>query len=344
MTIIDERADQALEKQESKNEELDVRINFNKEEMEKNLEITKETMAKKMDWIRDKVDDKLDNIGQTLNNVKSQAQSISRIDDIERLTIKNVALLKMSQQENKELKSLHSKRLLSIEEKLCKLENLVLGQSMGKFSQIQSSMKFLESNSDLNFSSLKQKIEEMTGPMQTQLKMIRDENLLLNKEMSRMQDIQKEMLKDHLTIRDDRELTEIKSEILKEVEKKIKRGGRKIAVSQKFIGKSEMNGDLESVSNKQFLSIGNRNYNRSLSPNSHLQKVYEGHNKTIANDNNRCQTANLFRNENQSTQYLEGFSTNRSVIRNIPLKNQIENPLQLVQTRNNSMERFRTSP
>jgi parvulin-like peptidyl-prolyl isomerase len=63
MTIIDERADQAFEKQESKNKELDSRINFNKEEMEKNLEMTKETVSKKMDWIRDKVDEKLDNIG-----------------------------------------------------------------------------------------------------------------------------------------------------------------------------------------------------------------------------------------------------------------------------------------
>ena len=57
---------------------------------------------------------------------------------------------------------------------------------MGKFSQIESSMKYLESNSDLNFLNLKQKLEEMTGPMQTQLKVIRDENILLNKEMSRM--------------------------------------------------------------------------------------------------------------------------------------------------------------
>lgn len=154
--------------------------------MEKNLEMTRETILKKMDWIRGKVDDKLDNIEQILNNVKSQALSISRIDDIERLTIKNVAMLKMCLQQNKELKSLHSKRLLSIEQKLCKLENLVLGKNMGKFSQIESSMKCLESNSDLNFLNLKQKLEEMTGPMQTQLKVIRDENLLLNKEMSRM--------------------------------------------------------------------------------------------------------------------------------------------------------------
>jgi hypothetical protein len=60
---------------------------------------------------------------------------------------------------------------------------------MGKFNQIQSSMKCLESNSDLNFSNLKQKLEEMTGPMQTQMKVIRDENLLLSKEMNRMQEI-----------------------------------------------------------------------------------------------------------------------------------------------------------
>ena len=60
---------------------------------------------------------------------------------------------------------------------------------MGKFNQIQLSMKCLESNSDLNFSNLKQKLEEMTGPMQTQMKVIRDENLLLSKEMNRMQEI-----------------------------------------------------------------------------------------------------------------------------------------------------------
>ena len=52
-----------------------------------------EKIEKKIDWIKNKVDDKLDNIDSTLTNIKSQAQSISRIDVLEKLTHKNIALL-----------------------------------------------------------------------------------------------------------------------------------------------------------------------------------------------------------------------------------------------------------
>lgn len=57
--------------------------------------------------------------------------------------------------------------------------------------------------------------------MNKQMKMIRDENILLNKEMKKMQDIHREMIKDHMAIKDDRDLLDIKSEILKEIDQKI---------------------------------------------------------------------------------------------------------------------------
>ena len=89
-----------------------------------------------MDWFNNCMDSKIDEIEGALVKINNQAELILRIDEIEKNVFRNLALTKVTQQENKGIRSLNNKRLQLIEEKLVKIENKVIVDSLGKISQI----------------------------------------------------------------------------------------------------------------------------------------------------------------------------------------------------------------